>query len=56
MGVPQAVEYVNRLAEVKPWCIEEPTAPDKYVLSLYLSAAFVLSSCGQLHHMTELSV
>ena len=39
--VPQAVEYVKRLAEIKPWFIEEPTAPDEYVLSLYLSAAFV---------------
>jgi len=39
--VPQTVEYVNRFAEIKPWFVEEPTAPDKYVLSLYLSAAFV---------------
>jgi len=39
--VPQAVEYVKRLAEIKPWFIEEPTAPDEYVLSLYLSATFV---------------
>jgi len=39
--VPQAVEYVKGLAEIKPWFIEEPTAPDEYVLSLYLSAAFV---------------
>ena len=29
------------LAETKPWFIEEPTAPDEYVLSLYLSAALV---------------
>jgi len=26
--VPQAIEYVKRLAEIKPWFIEEPTAPD----------------------------
>jgi len=40
--VPQAVEYVNRFAEIKPWFIEEPTTPDEYVLSLYLSPTFVL--------------
>jgi len=40
-GVHRAVEYVKRLAEIKPWFVEEPTAPDEYVLSLYLSAAFV---------------
>ncbi|KAG9044529.1 hypothetical protein FS837_007984 [Tulasnella sp. UAMH 9824] len=26
--VPQAIEYVKKLEEVKPWFIEEPTAPD----------------------------
>ncbi|KAG1876189.1 enolase C-terminal domain-like protein [Suillus subluteus] len=26
--VPQAIEYVTGLAEIKPWFIEEPTAPD----------------------------
>ncbi|TRM62325.1 enolase C-terminal domain-like protein [Schizophyllum amplum] len=26
--VPQAIEYVKGLAEIKPWFIEEPTAPD----------------------------
>ncbi|KAF9528656.1 hypothetical protein CPB83DRAFT_813577 [Crepidotus variabilis] len=26
--VPQAIEYVKGLAEVRPWFIEEPTAPD----------------------------
>ncbi|KAF8311002.1 enolase C-terminal domain-like protein [Clavulina sp. PMI_390] len=26
--VPQAIEYVKGLAELKPWFIEEPTAPD----------------------------
>ncbi|KAG6336382.1 hypothetical protein ID866_2702 [Astraeus odoratus] len=26
--VPQAIEYVKSLAEIKPWFIEEPTAPD----------------------------
>jgi L-alanine-DL-glutamate epimerase-like enolase superfamily enzyme len=25
--VPQAIEYVKKLAEIKPWFIEEPTAP-----------------------------
>jgi len=39
--VPQAVEYMKGLAEIKPWFIEEPTAPDEYVPSLYLSATFV---------------
>jgi len=39
--VHRAVEYVKRLAEIKPWFVEGPTAPDEYVLSLYLSAAFV---------------
>ena len=40
-GIQQAVEYVKRLAEIEPWFIEEPTAHEEYVLSLYLSAAFV---------------
>ncbi|TDL18788.1 enolase C-terminal domain-like protein [Rickenella mellea] len=26
--VPQAIEYVKSLEEIKPWFIEEPTAPD----------------------------
>ncbi|KZT02985.1 enolase C-terminal domain-like protein [Laetiporus sulphureus 93-53] len=26
--VPEAIEYVKYLAEIKPWFIEEPTAPD----------------------------
>jgi len=39
--VPQAIEYVKRLAGIKPRFIEEPTAPNEYVLPLYLSAAFV---------------
>ena len=26
--VPQAIEYMTALAEIKPWFIEEPTAPD----------------------------
>jgi len=26
--VPQAIEYMKRLVELKPWFIEEPTAPD----------------------------
>ncbi|KAI0265797.1 enolase C-terminal domain-like protein [Gloeopeniophorella convolvens] len=26
--VPQAIDYVSSLAEIKPWFIEEPTAPD----------------------------
>ncbi|KAI6124557.1 enolase C-terminal domain-like protein [Pisolithus croceorrhizus] len=26
--VPQAIQYVQELVEVKPWFIEEPTAPD----------------------------
>ncbi|KAF8333299.1 mandelate racemase/muconate lactonizing enzyme [Amanita rubescens] len=26
--VPQAIEYVAKLKEIKPWFIEEPTAPD----------------------------
>ena len=39
--VPQAIEYVKRLAGIKPWILEEPTAPDEYVLPLYLSATFV---------------
>jgi len=39
--VPQAIEYVKGLAEIRPWFIGEPTAPDEYVLPLYLSVAFV---------------
>ena len=26
--VPQAIEYVTSLQEIRPWFIEEPTAPD----------------------------
>lgn len=29
--VPQAIEYVKKLEELKPWFIEEPTAPDDIV-------------------------
>ena len=34
--VPQAIEYVKALANIRPWFIEEPTAPDEYVLPLRL--------------------
>ncbi len=27
-SVPEAIEYMNKLAEFKPWFIEEPTSPD----------------------------
>ncbi|KAH7912375.1 enolase C-terminal domain-like protein [Hygrophoropsis aurantiaca] len=29
--VPEAIEYVKGLAEIKPWFIEEPTAPDDII-------------------------
>jgi hypothetical protein len=29
--VPQAIEYMKKLEPVKPWFIEEPTAPDDAV-------------------------
>ena len=29
--VPQAVEYMKQLEPLKPWFIEEPTAPDDVV-------------------------
>lgn len=29
--VPQAVEYMKKLEPLKPWFIEEPTAPDDAV-------------------------
>jgi L-alanine-DL-glutamate epimerase-like enolase superfamily enzyme len=29
--VPQAVEYMKKLEPLKPWFIEEPTAPDDVV-------------------------
>ena len=38
--VPQAIEYVKALANIRPWFIEEPTAPDEYVLPLRLPPAF----------------
>ena len=38
--VPQAIEYVKALANIKPWFIEEPTAPDEYVLPIRLPPAF----------------
>jgi len=39
--VPQAIEYVKKLAEIKPWFIEEPTAPDECVLpSIYFPPHF----------------
>jgi len=40
--VPQAIEYVKMLVEIRPWFIEEPTAPDEYVLPLCLAPAFAL--------------
>jgi len=39
--VPQAIEYVKVLTEIKPWFIEWPIAPDEYVQPVYLSTAFV---------------
>jgi L-galactonate dehydratase len=27
-SVPEAIEYMKKLAEYKPWFIEEPTSPD----------------------------
>ena len=38
--VPQAIEYVKALANIRPWFIEEPTAPDEYVLPLRLPPTF----------------
>jgi L-fuconate dehydratase len=29
--VPQAIEYMKKLEPLKPWFIEEPTAPDDAV-------------------------
>ena len=36
--VPHAIEYVKRLAEIKPWFTEEPTTPDEYVLLKYCAS------------------
>jgi len=46
LDVPQAIEYMKRLAGIKPWFSEEPTPPDKYVLPLNLFRRFrsILSS------------
>ena len=41
--VQRAIWYVKKLAEIKPWFIEEPTTPDEYVQPLYLSTTFVPS-------------
>jgi len=41
--VPQAIVHVKRLAEIRPWFIEGPTALDECVLLQYLSAAFAPS-------------
>jgi L-fuconate dehydratase len=40
--VPQAIEYVKALAKIRPWFIEEPTAPDEYVVPLPFPPAFAL--------------
>lgn len=31
--VPEAIEYVKKLEPLKPWFIEEPTAPDDILVS-----------------------
>ena len=38
--VPQAIEYLKMLANIKPWFTEEPTAPGEYGLPSYLPRAF----------------
>ena len=38
--VPQAIEYLKMLADIKPWFTKEPTAPDEYILPSYLPRAF----------------
>ena len=45
--VLQAIEYVRMLAEIRTWFIEEPTAPNGYVLhvSLQFSLHSVFHSC-----------
>ena len=54
--VPQAIEYVRRLVEIRPWLIEEPTALDEYVLPLCISFRnfrSILSSYQPLHHIPD---
>ena len=36
-NVPQAIEYLKMLADIKPWFTEEPTAPDEFHVSPELS-------------------
>lgn len=38
--MPQAIDYVKQLEEVKPWFIEEPTAPDDILVSLMLDERY----------------
>lgn len=51
--VPQAIEYVKALANIKPWFIEEPTAPDEYVLPLRLPPAFSPFLLFFVHHASQ---
>ena len=41
--VPQGIEHLKMLANIKPWFTEEPTAPDEYVLPSCLPQAFAPS-------------
>jgi len=53
--VPQAIEYVKRLAGIKPWILEEPTVPDG-VRSASISFRHfrsILPSYRPLHHIPD---
>jgi len=44
--VPQAIEYVRQLEELKPWFIEEPTAPDDILGHAAIRSALKSSGIG----------
>ncbi|KAG8745594.1 hypothetical protein FRC10_007485 [Ceratobasidium sp. 414] len=44
--VPEAIEYVSHLSDVKPWFIEEPTAPDDFLGHAAIRAGLAPFSIG----------
>ena len=44
--VPEAIDYVKSLQEIKPWFIEEPTAPDDILGHAAIRRALKLHGIG----------
>ncbi|KAH9984123.1 enolase C-terminal domain-like protein [Russula vinacea] len=54
--VQQAIDYVSSLAEIKPWFIEEPTAPDDILGHAAIRRALKPLGIGQLFQADAIDV